>query len=99
MSQKYAIFVTMQLKPGMGEAFRPHIMRNAEITRREDKDNHAFHVLVSDSDPDRYHFFEIYTDQDALTRHRESAHFKDYVAATADMVQERTVQGLWVQEP
>ena len=91
MSEKYAIFVTMQLKPGMGESFRPHIVKNAEATRRVESDNHGFNVLVAEDDPDRYHFYEVYTDADALARHRETPHFKAYQAATADMVLERSV--------
>lgn len=93
MSMKYAIFVTMQLKPGMGKAFAPHILKNAAATRSGEPDNHAFNVMVAEDDPDRYHFFEVYSDEAALARHRESAHFKAYAEATADMVLERTVQG------
>ena len=40
--------------------------------------------------------FEVYTDQDALARHRETPHFKAYQAATADMVLERSVQASYV---
>lgn len=99
MSRKCAIFVTMRLKPGRGEAFRPHILRNAVATLRDDADCHAFHVMVADDDPDRYHFYEVYSDQAALARHRESPHFKAYAEATAEMVVERTVQGGEVLEP
>ena len=96
MSNKYAIFVTMQLKPGMGEDFRPHIVKNAEATRRDEPDNHVFNVLVSDEDPDRYHFYEVYTDEAALAHHRETPHFKAYQAATKDMVLAREVKGCFV---
>ena len=94
MSQKYSIFVTMQLKPGMGAAFEPHIVKNAKATRENEPDNHAFKVLVAEDDSDRYHFFEVYTDKAALDRHRETPHFKAYAAAVADMVLQKTVQGL-----
>lgn len=96
MPNKYAIFVTMQLKPGMGETFRPHILTNAEATRQGEPENHAFHVLVSEEDPDRYHFYEVYSDEAALARHRETPHFKAYQAATKDMVLEREVKGCHV---
>lgn len=96
MSQKYAVFVTMQLKSGMGGAFGPHIVKNAQATRDLEPDNHAFNVMVAEDDLDRYHFFEVYTDQDALARHRETPHFKAYQAATADMVLERSVQASYV---
>lgn len=96
MSQKYAIFVTMKLKPGMGDSFRPHIVKNAEATRREEADNLTFKVMVADDTPDQYHFYEVYTSEDALHRHRETPHFKAYAEAVADMVLEKTVQGCHV---
>lgn len=93
---KYAIFVTMQLKAGMGETFRPHILKNAAATQKEEPDNHNFTVMVSEEDPDRYHFYEVYTDKAALEAHRETPHFKAYSEATRDMVAERTVQACHV---
>lgn len=96
MSTKYAIFVTMQLKPGMGDAFAPHILKNADTARREEADCHLFNVLVNEEDPDRFHFYEVYTNKGALDEHRESAHFQAYAAATKDMVIEKTVQGCHV---
>ena len=96
MTTKYAIFVTMQLKEGMGVEFRPHILRNAEAARREESENHQFSVLVAEDDTDRYHFYEVYSTKDALEAHRETPHFKAYVAATKDMVVERHVSGLFL---
>lgn len=96
MSDKYSIFVTMQLKPGMGDAFRPHILKNAAATRAAEADNITFNVMVAEDDSDRYHFYEVYTDAAALNRHRESDHFKAYVEAINDMVLEKTVQATHV---
>lgn len=88
----HAIFVTIQLKPGMADAFLPHIMKNAEAAPRDEDGCHGFTVLASTEDPDRFHFFEVYSDEAALAVHRETPHFKTYQQATADMIQERTVQ-------
>lgn len=96
MTPRYAIFVTLKLKPGMGEDFRPLILTNAAATRREEPDNHEFQVSVSADDPDRYHFYEVYTDEQALETHRQTEHFKTYFAATKDMIAERTVAPLHV---
>lgn len=93
MSNRYAIFVTMQLKEGMGEAFRPHILKNAEATRRDEPDNLYYNVLVAEDDPDRYHFYEVYSSKEALDAHRLTPHFKAYAEATKDMVADRIVQG------
>jgi quinol monooxygenase YgiN len=34
-------------------------------------------------------FFELYADEAAYNSHRESAHFKKYVATTKDMIKSR----------
>lgn len=91
---KYAIFVTIQLKPGTGEAFRPLILKNAAAARSTEPDCHLFHVSVSEDDPDRYHFYEVYTDKAALETHRATAHFQEYMAAAGDMIAERHVVGV-----
>lgn len=94
----HAIFVTIQLKPGQADAFLPHIMKNAEAAPRDEPGCQSFTVLASTEDADRFHFFEVYTDEDALNTHRETPHFKAYQAATADMIADRSVQSGTVQD-
>lgn len=96
MTTTYAIFVTMQLKKGLADAFRPHILKNAETARRVESDCLLFNVMVAEDDPDRFHFYEVYTSEAALAAHRQTPHFQAYAAATKDMVAERTVVGCHV---
>lgn len=52
MSDRFAILVTFRLKPGMAEAFRPLILKNAEAAVANEPDCHAFHVMNDEDDPD-----------------------------------------------
>jgi quinol monooxygenase YgiN len=92
MPNPFALLVTIKLKPGMAEAFRPHILKNAEASLREEADCHQFQVMASLDDPDEFRFHEVYSDEAALERHRQQPHFRAYVEATGDMIAERSVK-------
>ncbi len=94
MSGAFAIVVTVTLKPGTAEAFLPHILKNAESSRRDEPDCLQFQVLKSEDQPDSFVFYEVYTDESALGRHRESPHFTAYIEAAGDMIADRIVQRL-----
>jgi len=49
----------------------------------------AIYAVAEKSDPSKLHFFEIYTSEDAYAQHRESPHFKKYLAATQPMIRGR----------
>lgn len=92
MPDKFAIIVTVKLKPGTGEAFRGHILKNAEASVREEADCHQFQVMTVLDEPDSFVFYEVYTDEAALERHRRQPHFQTYMQATGDMIAERGVK-------
>ena len=94
---RYAIFVTIQLKPGIADRFRPHILKNAQAAVDKEADCHSFSVMTAEDDSDRFHFHEVYTDKAALDLHRRQPHFLEFFEATKDMVLSKTVQGLWVE--
>ncbi len=91
MSQ-FAIFVTIKLKPGTADAFRPLIEKNAEAAVRDEPNCHQFQVLTAEDDPDTFFFYEVYTEASSLDAHRESPHYRKYVAATEDMIEDRAIQ-------
>ena len=91
MSQ-FAIFVTIKLKPGTADDFRPLIEENAKAAVKEEPDCHQFQVLTAEDDPDTFFFYEVYTEASSLDAHRESPHYRKYVAATEDMIEDRAIQ-------
>ena len=91
---KYAIFVTIKVKPGTADKFRALIVKNAQATRTREPDCHAFFVSTAENDPETFHFFEVYSNKAALDAHRQYPHFVEYFSAAKDLMQERTVQGM-----
>lgn len=91
MSQ-FAIFVTIKLKPGNAEAFRALILENAEAAIRDEDACRQFQILTDESDPDTFFFYEVYTDAAGLDYHRETPHYRKYMAATEDMIADRAIQ-------
>lgn len=96
MSQ-YAIFVTIQLKPGLADQFRPHILKNAKAAVEKEAGCRFFSVNVAEDDPDRFHFYEVYADKASLDLHRKQPHFLEFAETTKDMVLNKMVQGLHVE--
>ena len=92
MSNRLAIIVTVKIKPGAAETFRPLILENAAAAVNAEPDCHAFHVLQDAEDPDTFVFCEIYTDAAALDAHRRQPHFLKYAEAAKDLIVERTVR-------
>ena len=88
----FAIFVTIKLKPGRAEDFRPLIEENAEAAAQDEPDCLRFDVLTDENDPDTFFFYEVYTDAEALEKHRETPHYRKYMAAAEDMIADRSIQ-------
>ena len=91
MSQ-FAIFVTIKLKHGTADAFRPLIEENAEAAVRDESDCLQFQVMTAEDDPETYFFYEVYTGAEGLEKHRETPHYQKYMAAAEDMIAERSIQ-------
>lgn len=96
---RFAIVVTIKLKPGSAEVFKPIILENATAAVRDEADCHLFHVLQSNDDPDTFFFYEVYTEEASLDIHREQPHYKKFAAAAADMIKSREIQKVTVQNP
>ena len=93
---RFAIFVTFKLKSGSAEAFKPHILANAEASVRDEADCHQFDVSQVEDDPDTFHFYEVYTNAAALDEHRKQPHFMAFVEAAGELIEERTIRRLHV---
>ncbi len=88
----FAIFVTIKLKPGTAEDFRPLIEENAAAAPRDEPDCISFDVLTDEDDPETFFFYEVYTDAEALEKHRDTPHYKKYMDAAGDMIADRSIQ-------
>ena len=74
---KLVLVVTVTLDPDCVERLRPAMLENAARSRLEEG-CHGFDVNVSQDDPNTFLFYEVYSDADALKRHRRTPHFLNY---------------------
>jgi quinol monooxygenase YgiN len=72
----YALIVSLQAKPGSGDALNELLLSGVEGTRAE-PGCLAYHLNRDRLDPDSFSFYESYTGLDAFRRHLEAP----YIAA------------------
>lgn len=82
----FAICVTFRIKADQMEAFMPLMLENAAASKNLEAGCHRFDVLTDADKPGQVFLYELYTDSAAFDAHCDSAHFKAFSAATADMV-------------
>ena len=79
-----SIFVTIQIKPGFEDRFREASFGDAQGSVRDEPGCFRFDILQNDSDPNRFHLYEVYTDQAALEAHRKAPHYKKWRSTVED---------------
>ena len=79
--------VYVDVKPGNDEAFMAAITANMRTAVDEEPGVLVMYATTLDDNPNRWVFWEVYASADAYAAHRETQHFKDYLAATEDIVE------------
>jgi len=68
----YSIFVTINVKPEYREAFVEASRLEAQGTVSGEAGVFQFHMLVDEANPNRFYYFEIFRDEQALEAHWET---------------------------
>jgi quinol monooxygenase YgiN len=89
---RFAVCVTLQIKPGCMEAFMPLMHENARASLTQEPGCHQFDVAMDASRPDEVFLYETYSDADAFAAHMQTPHFKRFDAAVSDMVLAKDVR-------
>ena len=71
MAEK-AFYVMVEIDPAQRQAFDRAIAGHAAATLAEEEGCVAFDVYVDTKNPNRYLFYEVYADEDALEVHRNA---------------------------
>ena len=88
----YVIAVDFEIDPSRLEEFLPLMKANAAASVRDEAGCHLFEVCQDPDAPHHIFLYELYDDRAAFDAHLASAHFKDFDAATSDMLQAKTVR-------
>lgn len=70
------LIATMTVQDGKGEEFEGVFRELAALVRTKEPGNMAYKLTKSRTEPNVYKVLELYADQDALTAHGQSEHFK-----------------------
>jgi quinol monooxygenase YgiN len=79
--------VFVDVKPGNDEAFRAAIEANMRTAIAEEPGVLIMYATTMADSPNRWAFWEVYANAEAYEAHRESEHFKAYIAATEEIVE------------
>ena len=85
----HALIVPIRVKPGMREKFLAAALDDSKCSLLE-PGCLRFDVLQDGSDPDRFFFYEVYRDEQAIEAHRATAHYARWRAAAAEVLAEPT---------
>lgn len=81
------VHVHVRVKPECVEAFRQATLENAQNSIQE-PGIARFDVVQQRDDSSRFVLVEVYHDDDAASAHKETAHYKKWRDAVADMMAE-----------
>ncbi|WP_147125297.1 putative quinol monooxygenase [Shimia ponticola] len=88
----FAVVVRFHLKPGTMPDFLPLMIRNAQQSRQTEPGCHQFDVLRDAATPAEVFLYELYSDEAAFQLHLETDHFKQFNAATSDMIADKDIR-------
>lgn len=84
----YVNAVDLDIVPTEREKYLAAITENGAAAARE-PGCRRFDILSLASDPNHFFLYEVYDSEAAFKAHRETEHFKKYMAATGNMVAKR----------
>lgn len=87
----FAIFVTINLQPGVAAEIKPIVLANAEASVRDEAACQQFQVLMDDDKPDTFYFYEVYDTAAGLDTHRLQPHYKKFAEAIDGRVVDRSI--------
>ena len=83
----FIVHVHVRVKPGCVEAFRQATIENAQNSLQE-PGVARFDTVQQRDDATRFVLVEVYRDESAAAAHKETAHYKTWRDAVADMMAE-----------
>ena len=79
-----SIFVTIQINPEFTERFRKASLGDAQGSVKDEPGCYRFDILQANADPNRFHLYEVYSDEAALEAHRNAPHYKKWRETVQD---------------
>jgi quinol monooxygenase YgiN len=88
---QFVVLADFTLKPGTRDRFVELVSRNAAASVNE-PGCRRFDVLTPRDGAERVVLYEIYDDEAAFEAHMQTPHFAEFRRATADLIEDRSVE-------
>ena len=82
----YSILVAINVKPERRESFIEASVAEAKDVIKSEPGVFQWHILVDESDPNRFYFFEDFRDEEAANEHWETEVFKTWWETVEPMI-------------
>ena len=86
----YALVVPLKVKPEMCEKFLAAALDDSTCSVRDEPGCLRFDVLQDNTDPNKFFFYEVYLDENAVKAHQASAHYARWRAVAGEVLAEPT---------
>jgi autoinducer 2-degrading protein len=87
----YVITVDFEIAPAHREEFLKLVIANGKASERDEPGCKRFDICVPREQPNHVFLYEIYDDEAAFKAHLEAKHFKEFAAATEQMIVGRKI--------
>jgi autoinducer 2-degrading protein len=74
----FSLVVQVEVQPDRREEFLAGIAANAEASVRDEPGCLRFDICSVAADPNRFLYYELYTDDEAFAAHKASSHFAQW---------------------
>lgn len=81
----------LEIFPEHVEAFKSAVIEEMDAAIKVEPGVYAIYAVTDKEQPNKFTFFEIYANQTAYETHRDTPHFKKYLATTKGMISSRSV--------
>ena len=86
----FALVVPLKVKPEMREKFLAAAQDDSICSVRDEPGCLRFDVLQDNNDPNRFFFYEVYRDENAVKAHQATPHYARWRAVAAEILAEPT---------
>jgi len=86
----YALVVPLKVKLEMREKFLAAALDDSICSVRDEPGCLRFDVLQDNTDPNKFFFYEVYLDENAVKAHQASAHYARWRAVAGEVLAEPT---------
>ena len=83
------LMVEVQIKPDKKQEFLAAIKENAERCEKDEEGCLRFDILADNEDPNKYYYYEVYRNPEAVQAHFQTPHFLQYREQARDVVEKQ----------